>query len=147
MAATQGAAVSLAVVLFFFWTLETRFKRRKALKEIHEVRTLIQVIDMHQLAKNPEQVSDGGSVEIGGRPMDATAMTFYLEFCTELLSLVSKIGHLFVQDFPDSIALNAADQIETLATGMSSKIWQKIMILQDIRSDQTETSPPLPRKG
>jgi len=147
MAATQGAAVSLAVVFFFFWTLETRFKRRKALKAIHEVRTLIQVIDMHQLAKNPEQVSEGGSVEIGGRPMDGTAMTFYLEFCTELLSLVSKIGHLFVQDFPDSVSLNAADQIETLATGMSNKIWQKIMILQSIRAEQEAASGPLPQKG
>ena len=147
-AATQGAAVSLALIVFFFWTLETRFKRRKALKAIHEIRALVHVIDMHQLAKNPEQVSDGGSVEIGGRPMDGTAMAFYLQFCAELLSLTSKVGHLYVQDFPDATSLTAADQIETLATGLSNKIWQKIMILQTIRSEQERgLVEPLPRKG
>jgi hypothetical protein len=131
----RGAAFTLALILFFFWTLETRFKRRKALKALHELRSLTHVIDMHQLAKDPEQVSEGGTVEIGGHTMDAAAMAAYLQFCTELLSLVSKIGHLYVQDFPDATSLTAADQVETLATGLSQKIWQKIIILDRIRSD------------
>jgi hypothetical protein len=33
------------------------------------------------------------------------------------------------------------DHFEALATGLSNKIWQKIMILDQIRS-QTETAPP-----
>jgi hypothetical protein len=133
--ATKGAAVYLTLVIFFLWTLEARFKRRKALKALHELRSLTHVVDMHQLAKDPEQISEGGMVEIGGHRMDAAAMAAYLQFCTELLSLVSKIGHLYVQDFPDATSLTAADQVETLATGLSQKIWQKIIILDRIRSD------------
>jgi hypothetical protein len=132
--ATRGAAVYLVVVIVFFWTLETRFKRHKALRAIHELRSLTHVIDMHQLAKDPEQVVEGGAVDIGGRQMNAAGMASYLQLCTELLSLVSKIGHLYVQEFPDPPSLNAVDQVETLATGLSHKIWQKIMILDRIRS-------------
>lgn len=144
---TRGALIYVALFLAFCWTLETRFKRHKAIKAIHEARALVHVVDMYQLAKDPESVADG-SAEIGGRSMNAESMSFYLQFCTELLSLVSKIGHLYVQNFPDATALTAADQVETLATGLSHKIWQKIMILQRIRSEQDEAAPlPLPQKG
>ena len=34
-----------------------------------------------------------------------------------------------MQSFPDSQALAAVDQIESLTTELSQKIWQKIMIL------------------
>lgn len=136
--ATRGAAVYLVLIVVFFWTLETRFKRRKALKAIHELRSLTHVIDMHQLAKDPEQVLDGSAVDIGGLRMNAAGMAVYLQLCTELLSLVSKIGHLYVQDFPDATSLNAVDQVESLATGLSHKIWQKIMILDRIRARQDE---------
>jgi hypothetical protein len=42
---------------------------------------------------------------------------------------VSKIGALYVQSFPDSQALTAVDEIDDLTSGLSQKIWQKIMIL------------------
>lgn len=62
----------------------------------------------------------------------------YLHFCTELLALVSKVGQLYVQDFPDATALAAVDQFENLATGLSQKTWQKIMILDQVRPDTGE---------
>jgi hypothetical protein len=78
--------------------------------------------------------------------MDADAMGRYLHYCTELLAVVSKIGQLYVQDFPDATAQTAVDQFESLATGLSSKIWQKLMILDRIRSDaepgRVDASPP-----
>jgi hypothetical protein len=61
---------------------------------------------------------DASKVTIGDRPMNTAAMASYLQLCTELLSLVSKIGHLFVQEFPDQPSLNAVDRVETLATGL-----------------------------
>jgi hypothetical protein len=53
-----------------------------------------------------------------------------------MLALVAKVGALYVQDFPDQIALQAVDQIEDLASGLSRKIWQKIMILDRIIGEQ-----------
>src|SRR5262249_53180955 len=51
---TSGAAVWLGAAVVFFWTLETRFKRGKAVKAIHDLRALAHIIDMHQLSKDPE---------------------------------------------------------------------------------------------
>jgi len=53
----------------------------------------------------------------------------YLDYCSELLSIVSKIGAIYVQEFPDADAVEAADQLAALTNGLSRTIWQKIMIL------------------
>src|SRR5262249_20722898 len=94
---------------------------------------------MHQLAKDPDRLGHPTQpVSVSGRPMDADAMRGYLHYCTELLAVISKIGQLYVQDFPDATAQNGVDNFEALATGLSSKIWQKLMILES-RSD---SKPP-----
>jgi hypothetical protein len=55
----------------------------------------------------------------------------YLDYCSEMLSLIGKVAALYVQDLPDSQAVSAVDDIEDLTTGLSRKIWQKIMILEN----------------
>ena len=134
--ATKGMAAYLAAIALFFVTLEVRFKRRKALRAVHELRAVAHLIDMHQLNKDPERVGapEGPRME-SGRPMTVEEIGYYLNYCTQLLSIVSKVGQLYVQDFPDATAQAAVDQFESLATGLTSKIWQKIMILDRIRAD------------
>jgi hypothetical protein len=134
--ATKGAAAYLAVLAVFLVTLEVRFKRRKALRAVHELRAMAHLIDMHQLNKDPERAGsrEGPRME-SGRAMTAEEVGRYLHYCTALLALVSKIGQLYVQDFPDATAQGAVDQFENLATGLSSKIWQKIMILDRIQAE------------
>ena len=39
--------VFVAIAVFFLLTLETRLKRRRALRAIHELRSIAHVIDMH----------------------------------------------------------------------------------------------------
>jgi hypothetical protein len=53
----------------------------------------------------------------------------YLDYCSEMLSLLGKIAALYAQYTTDSAALAAVDQIEDLTSGLSRKIWQKIMML------------------
>ena len=36
---------------------------------------------------------------------------------------------LYIQDFDDEVALAAVNEVEDLTTGLSRKIWQKLMIL------------------
>jgi hypothetical protein len=36
---------------------------------------------------------------------------------------------LYVQDFDDDVTLTAVNEIESSATGLSRKIWKKIMII------------------
>lgn len=134
--ATKGAAAYMAAVAVFLVTLEVRFKRRKALRAVHELRAMAHLIDMHQLNKDPERAGtrEGPRME-SGQPMTIEEIGRYLHYSTLLLALVSKIGQLYVQDFPDAPAQAAVDQFENLATGLSNKIWQKIMILDRIHAD------------
>jgi hypothetical protein len=133
----EGAEALLADLVFlgagiaFLLTLETRMKRRRTLTAVNELRALAHVIDMHQLTKDPEMVF-GRSPPTEASParnMTALELNRYLDYCSEMLSIVSKIGALYVQTFPDSQALAAVDDIESLTNGLSRKIWQKIMIL------------------
>jgi hypothetical protein len=139
--ATKGSTALIVAAVVFLYTLEPRFKRRRALRALHELRGLAHLIDMHQLSKNPTDIGRPVvSLVVAGRPLDAESMRLYLHYCTELLAVVSKIGQLYVQDFPDSEALAAVNQFENLATGLSSKIWQKLMILDRIPANHAPTT-------
>jgi hypothetical protein len=118
-----GALAYLGAGAWFLFTLETTIKRYRAIEAIHELRALAHIIDMHQLAKTPD-----GDIAAGGVILDDMKMRRYLQYCTELLAILSKIGQLYVQNFPDGTTLAAVDQFESLATNLSQKIWQKIMV-------------------
>jgi hypothetical protein len=49
-----------------------------------------------------------------------------------MLSLIGKLAALYVQKFDDPVALAAVNDVEQLTTGLSRKIWQKIMILNAV---------------
>ncbi len=123
--------VFLGAGIAFLATLETRIKRRRTLDAVNELRALAHIIDMHQLTKDPEMVFSRSqpTTVSPARNMTAMELNRYLDYCSEMLSIVSKLGALYVQSFPDSHALSAVDDIESLTNGLSRKIWQKIMIL------------------
>lgn len=138
----KGSVAVLTAAAIFLVTLETRVKRRRALRAVHELRAVAHIIDMHQLSKDPDRLGEPASrLEVGKKPMDFEAMGRYLHFCTELLAVVSKIGQLYVQDFSDSQALAAVDQFENLTTGLSSKIWQKLTVLDRVRATAKPVGP------
>ena len=56
-------------------------------------------------------------------------MQRYLDYCSELLSLVGKVAALCAEESQDPVILDTVSTIETLTTGMSRKIWQKISLL------------------
>jgi hypothetical protein len=137
----KGSAAILTAAAIFLFTLETRLKRRRALRAVHELRAVAHIIDMHQLTKDPDRLGDPNApVEVAGRPLNAEGLGRYLHYCTELLAVISKISQLYIQEFPDAVAVATVDNFEELATGLSNKIWQKLMILDRIRADVT----PLP---
>jgi hypothetical protein len=124
--------VFFGIAVFFFVTAEARVKRRRALAMLHQLRSLAHIVDMHQLTKDPERLMTRSSDFIVGAAKPATGIDLakYLDFCSELLSLTSKIAALLVQRFDDSVVLAGVNEIEALATALSGKIWQKITILE-----------------
>jgi hypothetical protein len=126
--------VFLGIAVFFLLTAESRIKRRHALAALHELRSVVHIVDMHQLTKDPERLLSGppDTASSPARSMSAPELGRYLDYCSELLSLASKVAALFVQHFNDPVVLAAVNEIETLAMGFSGKIWQKITLLERI---------------
>ena len=126
--------VFLGLAVFFLVTLESRLKRRDAIAALHELRSLVHIIDMHQLTKDPERVlgpaKDTPSSPV--RRLTRFELARYLDYCSEMLSITSKLAALHGQEVNDPVVLAAVNDVEQLADGLSSKIWQKIMILDTV---------------
>src|SRR5205814_3512476 len=52
--ASISSVVFIGAAILFFLSWETRIKRRRAMKAVHELRALAHIVDMHQLTKDPE---------------------------------------------------------------------------------------------
>ncbi len=137
--------IVIGALFFFMFTLEARIKRHRALKALHELRSIAHVIDMHQLTKDPERVLPGVvylptplSPKTGLSPF---LLRRYLDYCTEMLSLTGKLAAVYVQNFDDEVALAAVNEVESLATSLSGKIWQKIVILHNAMDDEDNRPP------
>jgi type VI protein secretion system component VasF len=130
--AAANLVVLLGATLFFLVSIEVRLKRRGALAALHELRSIIHVIDMHQLTKDPSaEVSIAGKTASSpARTLSRFELTRYLDYCSEMLSLASKVAVLFAQSFPDPTVTEVVSDIERIAAGLAQKIWQKIMILE-----------------
>jgi hypothetical protein len=137
--AAANAVFLLGAALLFLVTLESRIKRSRVLSAVNELRAISHVIDMHQLTKDPSQVIVGVGHRTPSSPkrtLTAYQLTRYLDYCTEMLSLVGKLAALYAQSNSDSVVLQSVNDIETLTNGISRKIWQKIMILDnDLKPD------------
>ncbi len=118
-------------VLLLTW--ETRIKRRRVVQAIRRLRELAHIVDMLQLTKDPDGVA-GVSQRVTAhsprRELDAWELGRYLDYCSELLSLLSKLGYFYVARFDDHEAVGAVNELEDLTNGLSRKIWQKIMIVR-----------------
>jgi hypothetical protein len=123
--------VFIGIAIFFLVRIETRLKRRRALRVLHQLRSIAHVVDMHQLTKDPEQLLSNPPATASSpqRTMSRGELGRYLDYCSELLSVTSKIAALFVERFDDPVTLAAVNEIESLTAGLSRKVWQKISML------------------
>lgn len=135
--------VFVGIVVVFLLTLESRLRRRHALRAMHELRSLAHVVDMHQLTKDPEQFSPEHRETASSpvRPLTRYELARYLDYCSETLSLTSKVAALWAQRFEDAVVLGAVNEVEALTTGLSSKIWQKLSILDAARRTEAGADP------
>jgi hypothetical protein len=135
----QGADAALNIVAivgassWFLLNLESRIRRSRILEDLHELRSIAHVIDMHQLTKDPTVYLPGSPEPTASSPardLSPHELTRYLEYCSEMLSLTGKLAALYMRDVKDPVVISAVNEIEDLTTSLSRKVWQKIMILQ-----------------
>jgi hypothetical protein len=141
------ALVNLLVLLgggaFFVSTLETRWKRDRALEALHELRSIVHVIDMHQLTKDPSAMGAARTPSSPARNLTPIELVRYLDYCSEMLSLTAKCSALYAERLSDSVVVDTVGDIERLTSSLSNKIWQKITIIETLYGRDV----PLPSIG
>ncbi len=129
--AIANILILMGAAIWFLLNLEARIKRSQALNALHELRSIAHVIDMHQLTKDPASLLGAGrTASSPERDLSPADLMRYLDYCTELLSLIGKLAALYMQGVRDEVVIHTVNEIEGLTTNLSSKIWQKIMIIR-----------------
>lgn len=123
LALLSGAAA------WFLASLERRWKQQRVQKALHELRSFCHVIDMHQLTKDPTVLLGPRTAASPKREMTNFQLSRYLDYCAEMLALTAKLAALYAGESDDPVIISAVNDIETLASDLGRKIWQKIMIL------------------
>jgi hypothetical protein len=138
--AATNEVILLSLILLFLVSLENRFKRRTALRMLHRLRSLAHVVDMHQLTKDPDFAlrSTEPTAASPERTLSQSELARYLDYCSELLALTSKLAAVLAQHQQDAVVLSAVNDIEVLTSGFSRKIWQKITILDIAEMSTTD---------
>ncbi len=129
--ASMNEVVLIGAAIFFLITAEGRIKRFRALTALHELRAIAHVIDMHQLTKDPslDEQRPAPTRSSPKRELHGAQLNRYLDYCSELLSLTAKTAALYAQELRDPVVLSTVTELETLTTGLSRKVWQKITLL------------------
>jgi len=111
--------------------LEARVKRQRVARGLHALRSVIHVIDMHQMTKDPVTAARGYRPTAASplRDLDAANLERYLDYCSELLAITGKLAALYAQAVPDEGVAQAVNDIELLGASLSRKIWQKISLI------------------
>ena len=130
----------LGGAILFLVALENRIKRRRMLTAVHELRGLAHVIDMHQLTKDPDRLrTSRQSTPSSPEPaLTPAQLTRYLDYCSEMSALLGKLAALYAQRAQDAVVLGAVDAVESLTTGISRKVWQKMTILNTLMVESGE---------
>jgi hypothetical protein len=138
--ATVNLLIVVGAAVLFLSTLEDRAKRTSALADLYQLRSIVHVIDMHQLTKDPGAALHPADDTASSprRIRNAQELVRYLDYCSEMLSLSSKVAALYAQSTTDAQVIDAVNELERLTTNLSQKIWQKINIVERSRPAQAD---------
>ena len=130
-------AILAALGILFLIRSEERWKQKRALTSLHSLRSMIHVVDMHQLTKDPSALLADFTPTASSpdRLMGRAELVRYLDYCSEMLSLIGKLAALHAQTMQDRVVVEAVNDLEGLSTNLSRKIWQKIMIIDHFQPE------------
>lgn len=139
----QGLDSSLQVMImvaagtWFFLTLGHRLVRNRLLKAVQELRALVHMIDLLQLDKDPDRLSrkEGENTPTSpqlGKVSTPFLLSRYLDYCSELLSLVSKVAALYSEQVKDPVVLSELSEIEALTIQYRLTIGTKMASISNL---------------
>ncbi len=143
--AAMNALVLMGAGVLFLLTVEARWNRQRALADLNELRSIVHVIDMHQLTKDPSAMATVGTGTSASpqRQLTAFELVRYLDYCSEMLSLAAKVAALYAQETRDPVVIETESDLVQITSNLSNKIWQKITIVQyQMANGVADTAPP-----
>src|SRR4051812_41105135 len=110
---------------------EATIKEKRVFRELHALRSLIHVIDMHQLTKDPNVLKAGYKPTAKSPPRltNRADLASYLDYCSEMLSITGKIAAFFAQSANDAVVMEAVNDIGARGSNLSRKIGQKTTLI------------------
>ena len=116
---------------YFLFTVDRWYSRKKISELLIELKNYIHVADMHQINKDPNHFHDE-YIRAENSPIKNLTkfeLKRYLDYTQEFISLSSKLSCLILDKFKDDQEIiSRVNEVELLCNGISSKIWQKIII-------------------
>ncbi len=116
----------IGAAFYFLYRLEDILKQKIILNALNELRTIAHIIDMHQLTKDPAYILIERTKHSPNRELTKNDLSRYLDYCSEMLSLTSKVAAIYGNNNKDQVILTTIHDIEILCSSLSGKIWQKI---------------------
>lgn len=141
--AVINEVILIGAAVIFIVGIDLRRKRQRIISALSQLRSIAHVIDAHQLTKDPNALagSTQATEHSPTRELTPYLLKRYLDYCSEMLSLTGKVAFLYVQNFDDPVSVNAVYELENLTTGLSRKIWQKIIVLEAVQDDVARITP------
>ncbi|GAA3661649.1 hypothetical protein GCM10022237_21920 [Nocardioides ginsengisoli] len=138
---TVNDLVFAALAIWFLYSVPERLQRESLLELLHRLRSLAHIVDMHQLTKDPERLRSSFTPTAASVAMDLDTdeLEHYLDYCSELLSLIGKTAALCAEESRDAVVLDTVSTVETLTVSLERKIWQKIAVLNHTRAAAPES--------
>lgn len=118
------------VVVLERWEVERR--QRAMILALQDLRNMLDVIDLHQLTKDPGTVIGMAGARAPSSPireMTTYELSRYLSYCAEATSLTVKLATLYSQRSTDPIVLDSVEQVSAHAQGVSRGIQIKLQTL------------------
>ncbi|MFW2384351.1 MAG: hypothetical protein ACN4GG_00830 [Akkermansiaceae bacterium] len=128
--------IVLARGIIFLVGMEARTKRNQALDALAEFRSLAHLIDLHQINKDPNLDRVPAPENDQRTVRTDEALSFYLDFSGDFLSVIGKLAAFYAYHLRDRVVLDAVNEIETLTSSLSNKLWLKILVLRERKKTQ-----------
>lgn len=127
--------IFLSIGAFFLFRIEPWIKRRRMLLFLGRLRDLVHVTQLLQMHKDPERVvrpddrSTEVTPELGAIGTSAFLMGKYLDYCLDMLTLISAVAAFVGRDVTDKQLRDGVWEIEELCSTISAKISNKTLML------------------
>jgi len=120
---------------YFLFTVDRWYSRIRISELLIELKNYIHVADMHQINKDPNHFHDEyiSAENSPTKSLTKFELQRYLDYTHEFISLSSKLSCLILDKFhDDQEIISSVNEVDLLCNGISSKIWQKIIVLNSI---------------